>query len=98
MEHQGTKHTRYPAAPTVRLILKEVDIMQRDDTEHINALLLLAPLAQAHGTTFNGLNQSLILETHVRHDLTEDAPRLDRWRRIYQYAAAAKDVLVQREG
>jgi hypothetical protein len=48
-EGQGTRHkrTRDPTAPAVRLMLKDIDIMQCDGTEHIDAPLLLTPLAQA---------------------------------------------------
>jgi hypothetical protein len=99
-EGQRTRHkcTRDPTTPGVRLMLEDTDIIQRDRTQHIDALLLLASLAWACGNTFNRPNSSLILEAHVHRNPAEDARGLDGWLSIYKQAVAAEDVRVQREG
>jgi hypothetical protein len=55
-------------------------------------------LASAQGSTFEGRDCGLILKAHIPRDLAEDARSLDGGLRVYKYAAAAEDVLIQREG
>lgn len=72
--------------------------MQGDDTEHVEALLLLSFQVRTRGCgTFGRIQRGLILKTHVGGDLTKDRCRLYRRLRIHEYAPAAEHVLVQRE-
>ena len=93
---------RYRAAAGARLALEHVDVVQRDDTEDVDALFVLAlqlrgstrPLALGRRIRDWG---RLILETRVRNHLAEEACRFDRLLRVHEHSLAAKHMLIQRE-
>ncbi len=83
----------------MRLALEHVDFVQRDAAEDVDTPLVLALQLRGccTGRLVLGRGGRLVLETHVRGYLAEEARRFDGQLGVYAYPPATEHMLVQRE-